>query len=359
MGNLSEHKLVQLFESSRMLNAQLDRGELLSLVLAKSMEVTKAVAGTLWLVLDNNSLAPFEIQGIKKELMENMVLIKGEGLAGQVVERNEPKIANDVNGDSGWASRFDQSTGFTTKSILCIPLRADKKVIGCLQLVNKIGGECFTPEDLEVAMFFGGHAAVALENSRLYNENKMLLESAIYALASALDAREPYAHKHSERVTRVSLRIGQAMGFSQEDLKSLEWTALLHDVGKIGISDTVLLQTGLLSKEDWLIIKKHPVIGSRILSEIKPSHLADKISTGVLSHHEWYNGNGYPAGLKNKEIPLFSRIIAVADAYDAITSDRPYRAKSTNAEAIEEINSCIGTQFDPEIVKIFLRVEKE
>lgn len=360
MVHLKIEQLNIILDSIKMLNAQMERGELLSLVLTRSMDVVSAEAGTLWLVQEeSNSLRPVEVQGIEKELMDHLSLHNGEGFAGQVVKSNKPMLVKDVHLEPGWASRFDEETGFKTKSILCIPLTTENKTIGCLELVNKLGGHSFKPEDLDMVYYFAGYAAAALENSRLYSENQDLLESTIYVLSSALDAREPYAKRHSENVTNYALLIGRYLGLSQEDLHTLKWTALLHDVGKIGVSDNILLSPGSLSKEEWVYIKKHPEIGYNILKELKPVKFAKKISIGVLNHHEYYNGKGYPAGLQRDEIPYFSRIISVADAYDAITSERPYRKRASTTDAIEEIKRCSGTQFDPGIVEVFLEAIKK
>jgi len=359
MDNITKNQIESILECIRMFNAQLERGELLSLVLKKSMEVVGSEAGTLWLLMEDNRLVPVEVQGVKKELMQNLSLKNGEGLAGKVVTNGKPVMVDNVKSEPCWAYHFDEVTGFTTKSILCIPLKVENKTIGCLELVNKPDNGNFTPNDMEMIMYFAGHMAVTLENSRLYSENKQLLESIAYVLISALDAREPFARKHSENVTNISLRIGNKLGLSTEDLKVLEWTALLHDVGKIGINDSVLLQPGSLSNEEWEIIKKHPDIGFKILKKVKPAHFADKISEGVLYHHERYDGKGYPTGLKQDQIPIFSRIVSIADAFDAITSDRPYRKKASMKKALEEIEKCSGYQFDPAITQVFFEVAKE
>ncbi len=359
METLSENQLHLILSSSRLLNSQLESEKMLSLVLTKAMAVVQAEAGTLWLSMENSLIRPVVVEGIKKEQLESLHLKSGEGIAGRVIKKNEPILVEDVRNEPGWASRFDHETGFMTLSILCIPLRSGNRVIGCLELVNKINDGCFSPKDLNLSMIFAGHVAVALENNRLYLENKKLLESVILVLSSTLNAKEPYAREHSERVTKLSLAVGQALGLSTYDLEVLKWTALLHDVGKIGVSDQILLKTESLHNGDWDEIMKHPRIGSDILHELQPSYLAEKICKGVLGHHEKFDGSGYPEGLKNVHIPLFARIIAVADAYDAITSDRPYRKQAGKEEALKEIKCCSGTQFDPEIVRVFLQIVDE
>lgn len=320
------------------------------------MEVAAAEAGTLWLVEEDGYLAPLMARGPRADSLKGLRLAPGEGLAGQVVERNEPRLVEDVTKDPAWAGRFDQTTSFVTRSILCVPLRARAKVIGCLQLINKLSdNSLFGQDDLELALAFAGHAAIALENGRLYSQLHTLLHSLIGALTSSLDARDPYTHGHSERVARYSLMIGRELGFTAEEMANLERAALLHDIGKIGIRDHVLLQEGPLDKEKYEIMKTHPQIGARILEDVTPRSLVRGIYEGALYHQEKCDGTGYPQGLKDGEIPLVGRIISVADTFDAITTDRPYRKGAPVPEALAEIRRCAGTQFDPQVAAAFCR----
>jgi len=163
---------------------------------------------------------------------------------------------------------------------------------------------------------------------------------------------------HSERVSKYSLLIGKELGLTAEELEILERAALLHDIGKIGIRDEVLLYQGPLDDHKWKIMRSHPEIGAHILATVRPRHLAEKIQEGALYHQEKYDGSGYPKGIKDDEIPLFARIIAVADAFDAITTDRPYRKGASFSEALAEIKRCAGSHFDPRIVDAFIRAMK-
>jgi HD-GYP domain-containing protein (c-di-GMP phosphodiesterase class II) len=352
---ITKEQWQMLLDTSRLLNSQLEMDKLLEMVLEKAMVVACAEAGTLWLVEEDSCLVPVVVKGPKAESLKGLRLRPGEGLAGKVVGNNQPLLVRDAQKDPAWAGRFDSATGFKTNSLLCIPLRARTEVIGCLQLVNKRGEKCFNSEDMEIALAFAGQAAIALENSRLYTWQGMLLNSLIRVLASALDARDPYTRGHSERVSRYSVLIGREAGFSLEELEALERVALLHDVGKIGIRDDILLNEGPLESEKWQVMKLHPEIGAQILEGVKPDHLAGKIYEGALYHQEKYDGSGYPKGLRGEEIPLVARIIAVADTFDAITTDRPYHKGACFPEAVAEIKRCSGTYFDPHVVEWFLR----
>jgi len=181
-------------------------------------------------------------------------------------------------------------------------------------------------------------------------------EETLFALVAALDAREHEVQAHSQRVSAYTVRLAEKMGISGEAIADIRMGALLHDIGKIGISDSILLKPGKLTPEEWVEMKKHPLIGYRILEGIKFLEGAAKI---VYAHQERFDGRGYPRGLKGEEIPLGARLFAVSDTLDAMTSDRPYRKAMTFDVARDEIIRCRGSQFDPEAVSLFLGIEKE
>lgn len=176
------------------------------------------------------------------------------------------------------------------------------------------------------------------------------LES-IMAIANTIEAKDLYTSGHSQRVAKCSVAIAQALGMSDEDIKTLNYMALLHDIGKIAIPDAVLNKTERLTDEEFDIIKTHPLAGYEILKNIKT---IDNLSDGALYHHERYNGSGYPLGLKGENIPFMARIIAVADAYDAMTSDRAYRRAMDKEVVYSELINGSGKQFDPDILKCFI-----
>ncbi|WP_018133218.1 HD domain-containing phosphohydrolase [Effusibacillus pohliae] len=191
------------------------------------------------------------------------------------------------------------------------------------------------------------------------NRNNQLVQSYFTTLAAALDARDPYTAGHSLRVADYSLRIGRLACLSKAELSVLEKAALLHDIGKIGIRDAVLLKEGRLTDEEFAAIKLHPVLGENILRQIEPADALADILPGVRSHHEHYNGTGYPDGLAGKRIPLLGRIIAIADAFDAMTSDRPYRKGMPVAKALSILEEGSGVQWDPDLTPLFVRAMRE
>ena len=187
-------------------------------------------------------------------------------------------------------------------------------------------------------------------NRIIKQRNKLLLES-IKALSTAMGTREQHTAKHCERMTTSALILADTLGLSEADRSTLELAAYMHDVGKIGISDATLMKPDSLSETEWIEMRKHPDIGSHILSNIE--ELSD-LSLIIRHHHERVDGTGYPDGLSGEQIPLLSRILAIADAFDAMTSDRPYRRAMTEDQALSQLEEGAGTQFDSELVEIFL-----
>jgi len=201
------------------------------------------------------------------------------------------------------------------------------------------------------------------KNKDLYEKTQHLFLSTTKALVSTIELRDPYTHGHSERMVGYCMAILEEMESGvrenidvKENRRVLELATLLHDIGKIGIHDDVLMKTEPLSDKEWEEIKKHPEIGAHILEPISEM---DAVIEIIRHHHERYDGTGYISGLKENDIPLLSRILAVADAYDAMTTERPYRKKISTDEAAEEIKNCSGTQFDPKIVNAFLKAYKK
>ena len=185
-------------------------------------------------------------------------------------------------------------------------------------------------------------------NQELLAEHEVLLLQFIESLVSTLDAKDPYTRGHSERVARIARCIGEELGLPEEDLEDIYQSGLLHDIGKIGVNDAILLKPDDLTAEEFEEVKLHPEIGDRILSGISS---LQKLRPGVRSHHEEFNGRGYPDGLAGEGIPLMARILAVSDAYDAMRSDRPYR-KGMSVERIEKIFQCgAGQQWDARIIE--------
>ena len=215
----------------------------------------------------------------------------------------------------------------------------------------------FDPENL-CMIVESGIKTYELTNSRvqILKDLSELFYKTIKSIAYALDAKDKYTHGHSLRVTLYSLALAKRLNLSDELLEEIEIAGLLHDIGKIAIPEKILLKPGKLTKEEFDIIKMHPELGEKLVESIDKLKL---ISNWLKSHHEKYDGTGYPDGLIGEQIPISARIIAIADTYDAMTSDRSYRVALSHQQAIAEIKSCSGTQFDPELSEIFIRIHGE
>lgn len=192
---------------------------------------------------------------------------------------------------------------------------------------------------------------LARRSFELYTKMRQMYLDTIRALAAAIDAKDPYTKGHSERVSRVAVALGQLMSLSADELERLEYSALLHDIGKIGIDEAILRKSDGLSEEEYDKIKNHSALGAKI---IEPVDFLKKSYETIYHHHEKFNGGGYPDKIKGEEIPLAARIIAVADAYDAMSSDRPYRKRLDRKQILKELEEQSGRQFDPEVVKILI-----
>jgi HD-GYP domain-containing protein (c-di-GMP phosphodiesterase class II) len=208
----------------------------------------------------------------------------------------------------------------------------------------------YSAEDLKLFTTLASLAAVAMENAGLYEQLQEAFYTTIYTLAETIEKRDPYTGNHTKRVMEYSLAIGRTLGLAEEEMTRLQLGAVLHDVGKIGVRDSVLLKESSLTDEEFEQIKRHPVYGEEMIGRI---HRLRTAIPGVRQHHEKFNGQGYPDRLKGEEIDITARIIAVADAYDAMTTDRPYRRGLTIDEAFSELKKFSGSQFDPEVVDAF------
>ena len=238
-------------------------------------------------------------------------------------------------------------------SIMAIPLKIRSKVFGILISLVKDNRCYFTEKDLYFLNFLAEKASFLIENLALYENIYENLFSTLYAFVETIEARDPYTKQHSTRVSGYALSIAKAMGCSQEEIDVLNISGNLHDIGKIGIPDSILLKPGRLTDGEYEVIKKHPVIGANIIGHFGMWADEQKI---IRHHHERWDGNGYPDCLESEEIPFLSRILSVADAYDAMTSDRSYRNKLSDDVAAKIVKENAGGQFDPKIVDIFLKL---
>jgi putative nucleotidyltransferase with HDIG domain len=290
-------------------------------------------------------------RGINEDVIKNTKIKIGERISGWVVKHSQPVLITDIEQDPRFSRRSQEQ--YYNRSLISVPLKFKDKTTGVLNINNKISKQPFTKDDLRVIEGIAQEASVAIENARLYKNLQDVYMRAISALVSAIDAKDCYTHGHSQNVTKYALAIAKELGFDNEQVENIAIASQLHDLGKIGIHDYILTKPGKLTEEEWEEMKQHTIKGVEIL---QPLNFLNGVVDIVKQHHEKYNGEGYPDGIKGERIKLGARIIAVADSFDAMMADRPYRKAYTLEGAVEELKKCSGTQFDPMIVETFIRV---
>jgi len=249
----------------------------------------------------------------------------------------------------GKIQRLNNSSGDSQRNFATIfPLTIEGQVFGTLD----IHSDSMLGEEKEgKIIYLLNRSAERMENVALYEGLYENMLSTLNSLAKILDARDPHTSQHSTRVTNLSMALADVIRLPDDEKDVLYIAASLHDIGKVGIPDSILLKPDKLTDEEFMIIKRHPDIGADILKPIVPMYRETEV---IRNHHERYDGRGYPSGIAGENIPLLSRIITLADSYDAMTSDRPYRKGLPTDKAVEEITRCMGSQFDPGLARIFI-----
>ena len=272
----------------------------------------------------------------------------GNELIRSLRERKGVLLCNDVKRDKTFHWLADNA-----KQLVAVPLQWQDEILGCIFGVDKESGE-FNSVDAKLLNSIANESAIYLENARLFDDVHGLMMGLLHALTSAVDAKDAYTCGHSERVALLSQTLAREIHLPEPQVERIYMAGLLHDVGKIGVPESVLQKAGRLTPEEFEHMKKHPEIGARILSDIKQ---VEDVIPGVLHHHERYDGKGYPAGLAGKDIPLMGRIICLADCFDAMSSNRTYRRALPLEVALIEIRRCSGSQFDPVLTEAFLNID--
>jgi putative nucleotidyltransferase with HDIG domain len=275
-------------------------------------------------------------------------------LVNDTITKGVSTFAHDASADERFASGMsviDQGI----RSVMCVPVRATDDILGALYVDSQSGPGRFTDADLELLAAVGNHAGVALHRVRLLGELERLLLDTVRAIAATIDAKDGYTHRHSERVAALASRIAAEMGLGADKQEIAELSALLHDVGKIAVPDSILNKPGRLTAEEFQEMRKHPVHGARILANIE-SPLVKAVLPGVRYHHEKWDGTGYPEGLRGDNIPMLGRLLGVADFLDALTSARAYHEPKPLDEVVMLVASGAGVEFDPQIAEAVVRL---
>lgn len=344
-----------LSDVSRAVSSSLDLDEVVGLILRESTRALRADNASLFLYDDDlEHLVLVKARGFNDDEIANIKLLGSwEVVNREIVVRKRSIIANDVHSNRTFRSEYLPFYGehIPLRSFVAVPLIKARAIIGALIVGNrKRPGHRFTRDDERLLTALSNHVAVALQNAKLYQSLNDLFISTTKALVRAMEAKDRYTSGHSERVMKYALAIGRELKVGEEDLEYLRLASLLHDVGKIGIRENILLKPGRLTRRQREAIEAHSVIGKMIVEKVKDS---DNIIPGIVEHHERFDGKGYPRHLKGRKISLQGRVIAVADVYDAVTTDRPYQKRLTADKAHELILSNSSIHFDPMVVKAF------
>lgn len=351
--------LVSLVKIGRSINVLTDINVLLKVIAEETKIAMQADRCTVFLYdKEKNEIWSKVALGIESEEIR---FPADKGLAGYVVKTGESVNIQDAYNDPRFNPEVDKQTGYKTKNILCMPIKNNnQEIIGAFQVLNKKNGT-FTKSDEDLLVAIGGSASITLENAQLfkqqqelYKEQKLLFESFINTLAASIDARDKITSGHSDRVKLYSMLIVDALGLDSRTKEIIEKAAILHDIGKIGIRDSVLQKEGKLTDEEYKHIQEHVRITHNILEKIYKTDDFKQIDEIACSHHEKYDGSGYFRHLKGEEIPYGGRILAVSDVFDAITSRRHYRDKMPIANVVSILLKDSGTHFDKNIVDVFL-----
>ena len=347
--------LVGIHEFGMTATGIVSKEELTQSVIDSACKLIKSDAGSLMLINHETSeLTIAASRALPEEVVMSTRLKIGEGVAGRVAQTGKAIFVEDIETDA----RFMRANGahYSSKSFISVPLRVKNRIIGVLNVNSPEKQRIFEERDVRLLTILADQAGITLENIELYDNLQNFYLEMVQTLARAIDAKDSYTHEHADRARKYAGLIGRKLMLPQAMIRHIEYAALMHDIGKIGIDETILHKAGKLTPEEREIIRKHPAIGNRIIS---PVAFLSPVAPMVLYHQEWYNGQGYPEGLVGEEIPLGARIVAVIDAYDAITSDRPYRKALSRQIAVEELRKGSGTQFDEKVVNAFLEILKE
>jgi putative nucleotidyltransferase with HDIG domain len=353
--NIRLQILLPLFEVSRELLVETDLRRLLKKILDVATKETRADQASIMLIdPESRKVTVQEEAGPCCKDLRDQLLTRVMDL-GHPIVLAEPVVHLDK--DIGRLMKQNEIS-----ALISMPLVSRNKTIGLLN-VCKGKGMTFNESDLEMTSIFCGQAAIAIENAQLFEEvNRKTKEiqaahfGSIQALAEALESKDAYTRGHSDRALEYAVAVGERIGVPPERMEYLKYAAILHDIGKIGIPDAILNKPTKLTADEYQVMKSHPEKGAEIIRQIK---YLDPVVPLVLYHQERYDGLGYPAGLKGDDIPIESRIVAVLDAYDAMTTDRIYRKAPGREQAILELKRNAGTQFDPKVVEAFLSVLAE
>lgn len=350
----AQRHLSTLHQVSEALSTGRDLPSLSDVTLRAILDVLSADRGAVVLRRTDGMTGEIEVLAARSKTHSTERFAVSRTLVTSVIGEGVSVFAHDASSDARF-SEGQSVIGQRVRSVMCVPLRTTDEILGALYVDSLSGAGRFNESDLELLAAIGNQAGVAMHRVRLMGELERLLLDTIKAIAATIDARDGYTHRHSERVAALTARLALELGLTEAERHTAELSALLHDVGKIAVPDSILNKPGRLTPEEFAEMRKHPAHGAQILGNIQ-SATVKAVLPGVQYHHEKWDGTGYPEGLKAEAIPFLGRLLCVADFYDALTSARAYRAAMPAAEAITFIENGAGTHFDPAVAAAALRL---
>lgn len=348
--------MISLSQLAQQITASLELDEVLRKILDLALRQSRADKASIMLV--DQSISPPRLklvaaEGLSPDLLSIEVPI-GEGIAGQVALTGSPLLINTktIHQFSPHSLHY-QGAG----SALCLPLKVANRVVGVLNLTKFSSEEPFSESDIRLYLILATQAALAIENAHLHRK---IREGYLAALASFCKYAEnlmPYRQGHSMRVGIYAKRLGEVVGMSKRDAEEVRIAALIQDLGLLLVPKEVLAKPGKLTEEEWSLIRNHPIWSIDLIDP--PAILTETIETAVKHHHERFDGTGYPEGLKGDEIPMPARLLAVADTFDALCSERPHRPAYSTEQALSEMRKVAGSQLDPDLTDAFIQIVTE
>jgi diguanylate cyclase (GGDEF)-like protein len=336
----------QIFRMQAERGSLADTSDVRGLILRLSLASLEAEKGLLLSAGEEDSEGRLELVAAEGFAHDPGASAIAQRFAREVLERGKT-----IREDDGRRAQEEgeSASDEEIENLVAIPIYVHDQFSGVVVCANREGG--FEDYDDEILLALGDHAGAVLENSRLHGELRASYLATVGILAEAIEAKDPILRGHSDDVSRYVVAMADRLGLEPKRREELTFASLLHDVGKIGISERILLKPGALSPEEYSTVQLHPRIGYRLLQQVPALR---PVAPAVLHHHERFDGTGYPSRLKGTQIPLESRIIAVVDSFSAMTTNRPYRTAIPSEDACAELERCAGTQFDPEVVRIFV-----
>lgn len=343
--NIRLKALIPLFEISKLLVTEIDLANLFKIITEVLVQEFSVDRVSLMLVDETSGdLLIRASHGLPTDLAMKARRKTGEGVSGLVLKNKKPLIITaGMHPDKDVMAVINRED--MPSSSMSVPLIGKNKVFGVLN-VSKFSGTPFSASDLQVVLILSSQVVTAMENAALYEDLRENYFRTVQALVAAVEAKDPYTRWHSTNVAKYAVAIARDLGMSPTQLEEMHIAAILHDVGKIGISELIISKPARLSREEFEIMKEHPAHGIRIL---EPIGFSSTIINAIAQHHERFDGKGYPRGLSGEEITLPARVLNVADTIDAMVSERPYRGTISSQEVLQELERESGRQFDPKV----------